>query len=81
VTGGVVGRGGDALDGLFVFGDFATGRLWALDPATRGVMALGRWNVRPSAFARDDHGRVLLLDFNGAVWRLAPASVATGEAT
>lgn len=71
VTGGVVGRATDALTGQFVFGDFATGRLWAL-PADGGpVAALGRWQLTPSAFARDDEGRILLLDFHGAIWRIA----------
>ncbi len=70
VTGGVVGRGDDALKGQFAFGDFATGRLWSLDPVTLSVSALGQFNVRPSAFARDDEGKILLLDYSGAIWRI-----------
>ncbi len=78
VTGGVVATAGP-LAGRYVFGDFVTGRLWALtvpDSLVRvqDVHALGRWDVMPSAFGRDASGQVYLADFGrGAVFRIDAA--------
>ena len=68
ITGGVQWRAPGPLAGQAVFGDFGTGRLWAArvpTPAARveELTALGRFNVSPSAFARDAEGRVFLTDF------------------
>lgn len=83
ITGGVVSRDPalPELSGWWVFGDFASGRLWALDVrgeltpgATAPVVSLGRWFVRPSTFGRDAAGRVYVADFSGAVYRLDPVT-------
>jgi len=74
VTGGFVVTDGaaGALAGKYVFGDFASGRLWALDlpeavspgdPEAK-VYALGRWGVLVSTFGRDAQGRVYLADYS-----------------
>lgn len=70
ITGGYVYTGAavPALKGRYVFGDFGSGRLWALDlPAKAGddakVYALGAFGVHPSSFARDEAGELYLLDF------------------
>ena len=81
VTGGFVVTDGAAggLAGKYVFGDFATGRLWALtlpDAVTPGapeaeVFALGRWGLLVSTFGRDDRGRVYVADFGkGEIYRI-----------
>ena len=72
ITGGVVC--GDAqvpgLAGLYLFGDFVSGRLWALPlPSGDGpvdadeVRSLGTWQVRPSSFTLAPDGSVWLADF------------------
>ncbi len=82
VTGGLVYTGAriPALHGRYVFGDFLSGRVWALElPAAPGApaagpAALGRWQVLISSFARDADGELYLLDFQGgAVHRIVPA--------
>jgi glucose/arabinose dehydrogenase len=81
ITGGYVVTDGSAgaLSGRYVFGDFASGRLWALDlPATvapgdgeAAVHALGRWGLLISTFGRDGQGRVYLADYGkGAIYRI-----------
>lgn len=81
ITGGYVVTDAAAgpLAGKYVYGDFASGRLWALDvPDTVSpgdpeakVYALGRWGVLVSTFGRDGQGRVYLADFGkGEVYRV-----------
>jgi len=75
VTGGYVVTDPDAgaLKGRYVFGDFASGRIWALElPATVSpgdteatAHALGRWGLLISTFGRDTRGRVYVADFSG----------------
>lgn len=78
ITGGVVWEAGGVLDGAYVFGDFGTGRLWALRLPERvepidDVIALGRFEISPTAFARDVRGRVWVADFRGErVFRIDP---------
>ena len=52
-----------------LFGDFATGRLWALKPPDEprrvDVVALGRFPLAPSAFGRAPDGSVWVVDFRG----------------
>lgn len=78
VTGGVVCRGGGPLAGRYLFGDFATGRLWALDlpderRAVSTVNALGRFSLSPTAFVCTPTGDVLVTDFRqGGVYRIVP---------
>jgi glucose/arabinose dehydrogenase len=80
ITGGYVytGRRVAALRGLYVFGDFGSGRIFALklprDRAERVERAteLGRWPIHPSTFGRDEDGEVYVADFNGGgVYRVA----------
>ena len=81
VTGGLVYTGAalPALAGQYVFGDFLTGRLWAIPLPAPGAgpvtaaKALGRFPVRPSAFARDPAGELYVLDYSaGRVLALRP---------
>ena len=78
ITGGVVVTAADAgaLQGKYVFGDFVSGRLWALElPATATgtatVSALGRWGILAATFGRDASGHAYVADFaSGKVFRI-----------
>ncbi|HEX6274107.1 MAG TPA: PQQ-dependent sugar dehydrogenase [Polyangiaceae bacterium] len=77
VTGGFVytGKRIPSLAGRYVFGDFATGRLWALElpDSVRRANAtlLGRFSYAFSTFARDPDGELYAADFGpGTLHRL-----------
>lgn len=80
VTGGVVYRGSrlPELEGAYIFGDYGSGRIWALFPDPDG----GPPNVEqitsisnPAAFARDpSNGDVLISRISGSVHRLVRGS-------
>ena len=80
ITGGVVYTGArlPALKGRYLFGDFISGRIWAIPlpspPARVGdALALGQWPVLISAFARDPAGEVYVADYGrGVVYRIEP---------
>jgi glucose/arabinose dehydrogenase len=71
------------LKGLYVFGDFLSGRLWAIripeDPSSHSkpveAFTLGRWQILLSTFGRDPSGRLYVAEFgNGAIFRLDPVN-------
>lgn len=79
ITGGFVATGDAApgLQGRYVFGDFSTGRLWAIplpDDAQAIVerpIALGRWPILPSTFGRDAAGDLYVGDYGkGVLYRI-----------
>lgn len=78
VTGGVVWTGPGPLSGRYLFADFGSGRMWALElPETRQrvqqVTALGRFDLAPTAFGRAPDGGVWVADFRkGAIYRITP---------
>jgi glucose/arabinose dehydrogenase len=81
ITGGYVYKGSRVpeLRGLYVFADFISNRLFAVQlPADRKAriaqpIALGRWPVMPSAFGRDAHGELYFVSFaSGEVFRIGP---------
>lgn len=84
VTGGTVYRGpSEALHGAYVFGDFISGRIFALDDTdgdgtwTRseltGLVAPSAGAVDlPVAFAAAPDGALLVVDYGGEVFRLDP---------
>ncbi len=70
ITGGVVyrGRRNPALEGLYLFADYCSGRVWALAPGGRTgwrVAEVGRIDGNPAAFGEDDEGEVFLADISG----------------
>lgn len=74
VTGGYVYRGNKIpeLKGNYIFGDFAMGRIWKLTEQTNGSWQkelLLRTNLFISSFGEDVDGELLLVDFQGAVYR------------
>lgn len=84
ITGGYVYYGEmiKELQGLYVFGDFVQGKIWAIPipedfsmPVTE-VYALGKWPVLISTFGQDPRGEIYLGDYaSGKVYRLLPKSV------
>ena len=81
VTGGVVYRGEaiPALRGVYLFGDFCSGEVFALRPPADDVEPLGE-RTEPVvlvagagslvSFGLDEAGEVLVVDHGGAIWRL-----------
>lgn len=75
VTGGYVYRGlvSEQLVGMYIFGDFATGRVWSVNstaPAgTRTLLAETNMNV--VSFAQDSAGEIYVVDYGGGIYRIA----------
>ncbi|GAC1662846.1 MAG: PQQ-dependent sugar dehydrogenase [Candidatus Limnocylindrales bacterium] len=76
VIGGNVYRGTaqPALVGGYVFADYCSGRIWAIDPvgsAYRAPIEVGRSGANPSTFGQDEAGELYVADITaGAVLRL-----------
>lgn len=80
ITGGYVytGEAVPDLQGQYVFGDFTSGRIWALRlpgphiPGERAtVRELGQWPVLISTFGRDEAGEMYFGDYaTGRIYRL-----------
>ena len=78
ITGGYVYRGSaKAWRGQYLYADFATGRLWALnaDQARRGQAVTPRQIAQPrlniASFAEDQRGELYALCFDGVVYQLS----------
>lgn len=76
ITGGYVYRGSQYpdLQGYYFFGDFGSGRIWALKET-----AIGQWEMTQlfstgfplSSFGEDESGEIYLLDFaSGSIYQL-----------
>lgn len=71
VTGGYVYRGQEfpLLTGVYLFGDYCSGRIWGLARSSDGgdwrVARLVQANVRLSAFGEDEQGELYLVDMDG----------------
>jgi glucose/arabinose dehydrogenase len=78
ITGGYVYRGAEipALDGVYLFADYCSGKVWGLVPdddagwTTLGPIETG---LQISSFGEDVAGELYLVDLQGAVYRLRPA--------
>ena len=79
ITGGFVYRGAaiTELVGRYVFGDFGSGRIWALEPDGQGGFVndeLDDTNYGPTSFAVDADGELYFTDINnGAIRKIEPA--------
>jgi glucose/arabinose dehydrogenase len=67
VTGGYVYRGREfpSLNGIYLFGDYCSGRIWGLVRDTSGewqVAELAHFDIRLSSFGEDQVGEMYLLD-------------------
>jgi glucose/arabinose dehydrogenase len=75
VTGGYVYRGieSPSMLGVFIYGDFCTGRIWGSFPSDGGprtVEELGQFNILISAFGEDESGEHYVLNKSGELYRL-----------
>lgn len=71
VIGGYVYRGAELpeLAGKYVYSDWPSGRVWALDvaatPARRTTLIDHQWKRPPLALAEDEHGEIYVLTMDG----------------
>ena len=78
ITGGYVYRGSaiPELQGSYVYGDFVSGRIWAV-PATSQQGAVGEeilnTTLSIAAFAEDDDGEIYVINYAGEVYQLTDA--------
>lgn len=74
VIGGYVYRGKEIkwLHGAYVFGDYCSGRIWALFKAERGYYArlLVDTDLNISSFAEDTEGNLYVIDIKGKIYLL-----------
>ncbi len=77
VTGGVVYRGAELpwLQGAYLFADFCSGRVWALEARGEGwqMRDLAQLDARIASFGVDAAGEVYLLTFRAPILRLRAA--------
>jgi len=75
VTGGYVYRGASLpeLSGWYVYGDFCSGRVWALDTSdeARDPVVLMDSGKQISSFAQDADGDLYLVTFDRAIFQIA----------
>jgi glucose/arabinose dehydrogenase len=78
ITGGYVYRGTalPQLAGLYVYADYCSGRLWALDAAaalsagSAEPTQYGELSINPTAFGEDEAGELYVVSQGGQVFRL-----------
>ncbi len=75
VTGGYVYRGDDMpeLEGWYVYGDYCTGNIWALDTSSDDSepVLIAETGLQIPSFWQDADGEIYILTFNNAVAKLA----------
>jgi len=79
VTGGHVYRGPDqpAIEGVYLYGDYCSGRIWGLWRAAGGTWQaalLDDTDLAISSFGEDDDGVLYVLDHGGTVLRVGAQS-------
>lgn len=81
IIGGYVyrGRAIPALVGVYLYGDYCSGEIFAARTAQGGRVGGEPWllvkaKVHISSFGEDDTGEIYVLDHEGAVYQLAPGS-------
>jgi glucose/arabinose dehydrogenase len=77
VTGGYVYRGTalQEIYGWYVYGDYCSGRIWAVNPADSSVpVLLVDTAFSITSFAELPNGELLVLTFNNAIYRLTCAA-------
>jgi uncharacterized repeat protein (TIGR03806 family) len=78
LTGGVVyyGTRFPELDGVYVYGDYGTGRIWGMKHDGRRALwhrELADTALQIAAFRVDQRGDLLIVDHGGGIYRLVPA--------
>jgi putative heme-binding domain-containing protein len=79
ITGGHVYRGNKLprLRGAYVYGDWETGKFWALRHDGERLVSndeLCDTTLKPVSFALDAAGELLVLDYNGGLYRIIPSA-------
>jgi glucose/arabinose dehydrogenase len=84
VTGGYVYRGcelGADLQGKYIFGDYCSGEIWALDPADNSVALLGQFDFGLSSFGEGPDGELYVTFlFDNAVFKLTNSDIGDADA-
>jgi glucose/arabinose dehydrogenase len=80
VTGGYVYRGpsAPALKGLYLYGDFCSGTIWAAEPRADGLWqstTLLRSGLSITSFGEGENGDVFVVDRGGRVFRITSSSI------
>ena len=75
VIGGYVYRGlaSPSMQGAYLFADYCSGRVWAIDAASTELVAptqVGSADGSPSAFGEDVAGELYLLTLSGPIYRI-----------
>lgn len=78
ITGGYVYRGQaiPALQGVYIFGDWCSGKLWATyrdDSGDWQTIPFGESHRQITAFGQGDDGELYLVAYNGGIWKFMPA--------
>ncbi len=77
VTGGVAyhGKKFPKLKGAYIYGDWETGKFWAARHKNGQLLSndeLCKTTLKPTCFAADRDGELLVLDYNGGLYRFVP---------
>ncbi|MDA9089648.1 PQQ-dependent sugar dehydrogenase [Maribacter arcticus] len=74
VTGGYVYRGNELpnLKGYYIYGDFISGRIWALDQAGNNKLFL-ETGLNISSFGIDENKELYLCSFDGEIYKFSSA--------
>jgi glucose/arabinose dehydrogenase len=71
ITGGYVYRGSHRdLQGLYVYGDFCSGRIWTMNASGTGETVRRDTSLNISSFGESEAGELYLTDLNGALYRV-----------
>ena len=77
VTGGYIYRGNKikSLYGLYIFSDFCTGKIWALNPLTSETqditeLLLGSKKYMISSFSQDINNELYIIEFSGTIYQI-----------
>ena len=72
VTGGYIYRGEriPVLHGLYVFGDFCSGKIWSYSPDTDLTEVLIDTSLKISTFSQDHEGELYVVSLDGGVYAL-----------
>ena len=81
VTGGFVYRGSSltGLNGWYIYGDYGSGRIWALQyDGTEAVnKELANTDLNITSFGLDEQNELYVCDFKGKIYRLVETAIAT----
>jgi glucose/arabinose dehydrogenase len=71
ITGGYVYRGSHQdLQGLYVYGDFCSGRIWTMNANGSGETLRRDTSLNISSFGESETGELYLTDLNGSLYRV-----------